>query len=135
MYEKTLTFENFNGEKVTQTLYFHLSQAELFEMNMLEDGALATKLQEITAAKDASAIVKSFKDILLKSYGKKSSDGSLFLKNDQIRQEFECSAAYSAMFMLLTTDAKEAEAFVKGVMPKFDEKKLPSKLAVENKDN
>ena len=63
------------------------------------------------AANDQTALMKLFKDVLLLTYGKKSDDGRLFLKNDAIRAEFEASPAFSAIYMELMSDAQKAANF------------------------
>lgn len=74
-------------------------------------------IQRIIAAKSQLELVKLFKDVVLKSYGKKSADGRLFMKNDTIRAEFEAHPAYSMIYMDLVTDEAKASAFVNGIMP------------------
>ena len=74
-------------------------------------------IQRIIAAKSQLELVKLFKDVVLKSYGKKSADGRLFMKNDAIRAEFEAHPAYSMIYMDLVTDEAKASAFVNGIMP------------------
>ena len=66
-------------------------------------------------------ILKIFKDIILLSYGKKSDDGRLFVKNEELREEFSQTAAYSALYMELLDDKKAAE-FINGIVP--SDKKL-----------
>ena len=74
-------------------------------------------IQRIVDAQDGPAIIKVFKDLVLKAYGQKSADGKRFVKNQEIRDEFEQSEAYSVMFMKLATDADYAAKFVNGIMP------------------
>ena len=64
-----------------------------------------------------SAIVGIFKDLILKAYGEKSVDGRRFIKNDEIRQAFAQTEAYSKLFMELATNADEAVKFVNGLIP------------------
>lgn len=118
MLKKTVTYTDFNDEEVTEDLYFHLSQAELVELEMSHDGGLSTTLQRIIDTEDGKEIIKEFKSIILGAYGKKSPDGRRFIKNAQLREEFESSEAYSTLFMQLVTDAGVAAEFVNGVMPK-----------------
>lgn len=49
-------------------------------------------------------------------YGEKSPDGKRFVKNQEIRDAFAQTNAYSDLFMELATDAKAAAAFVNGVI-------------------
>ena len=118
MYKKTLEYEDFNGEKVKEDLYFNLSKAELMEMNFRSPGGLKNYIESIINANDLNTLTDIFKELLLKSYGVKSPDGRKFMKTKAIREEFECSIAYDIMFTTLASDAKEAAAFINGIIPK-----------------
>lgn len=117
MLKKTITYEDFNGETVSEDFYFHLSKAELVEMEMSHEGGLAEALRRIVAAEDGKAIIKEFKEIILSSYGKKSLDGKRFIKNQTQREEFESSEAYSTLFMELVTNTDAATEFINGIVP------------------
>ena len=80
-------------------------------------GGFAEMVQRIVAAKDAPAIIKIFKEMILKAYGQKSPDGRRFIKNDELREEFSQTEAFSILYMELATDDKAAAKFVNGVMP------------------
>jgi hypothetical protein len=115
--KKTVTYEDFNGEEVTEDLYFHLSKAELIEMEMSHRGGLSEALKRIVAAEDGKAIIAEFKNIILGAYGKRSDDGRRFVKNQTLREEFESSEAYSTLFMELVTDTDSAINFINGIVP------------------
>lgn len=117
MLKKTITYEDFNGETVTEDYFFHLSKAELVELEMSHEGGLSVSLQKIVEAEDGKGIITEFKNIILTAYGKRSEDGRLFIKNQQLRDEFESTEAYSTLFMELVTDADAAAAFVNGIIP------------------
>jgi hypothetical protein len=116
--KKTITYENFNGETVSEDFFFHLSKAELVELEMSHEDGLSEALQRIVAAEDGKSIVAEFKNIILGAYGQKSPDGRRFIKNQTLREEFESTEAYSTLFMELVTDAGAAAEFVNGVIPK-----------------
>jgi hypothetical protein len=115
--KKTITYENFNGETVVEDFFFHLSKAELVEMEMSVEGGLSESLQKIVAEEDTRKIVEEFKRIILKAYGVKSLDGRRFIKNQQLREEFESTEAYSTLFMDLVTNVDAAIEFVNGIVP------------------
>jgi hypothetical protein len=115
--KKTIKYTDFNGEEVEEDCYFNLSKAELTEMELSVDGGMADHLKKIVASNDGKEIITTFKDILLRSYGKRSDDGRRFIKNQQIREEFESSEAYSTIFMDLVTDADSAADFINGIVP------------------
>jgi hypothetical protein len=118
MFKKTIVYTNFNEEEVSEDFYFHLSKAEIVELEMSVEGGLSESLKRIVATEDAKEIIAEFKNIILGSYGKKSPDGKYFTKNQQLREEFESSEAYSTLFMELVTDTDKAIEFVNGLLPK-----------------
>ena len=117
MLKKTITYEDFNGETVSEDFFFHLSKAELVELEMSHTGGLSASLERIIAAQDNKALIVEFKNLILSSYGKRSDDGRRFIKNQELRDEFESTEAYSSLFMELVTDTDAAIEFVQGVIP------------------
>ena len=117
MLKKTMTYTDYNGVERTEDFYFNLTKAEIMEMELSTSGGLAEYIQAIVNAKDAPAIIKVFKDLVLKAYGQKSADGRRFIKNAELTAEFEQTEAYSDLFMALATDADEASKFVNGIVP------------------
>lgn len=117
MLKKTITYTDYDGVQRTKDFYFNLSKAEITEMELSMEGGMRAYIQKIIAAKSQLALVTLFKEIVMKSYGKKSPDGRLFMKNDAIRAEFEAHPAYSMIYMDLVTDEAKASAFVNGIIP------------------
>lgn len=117
MIKKTITFKDFNDEEVSEDHYFHLSKAELIELEMSVDGGFSEWLKAIVAAEDGKTIMTEFKKIILSAYGVRSDDGRRFIKTQDLRDMFESSEAYSVLFVELVTDADAASAFVNGLVP------------------
>lgn len=117
MLKKTITYTDFNGEEVSEDFFFHLSKAELVELEMSHTEGLSAALERIIAAQDNKALIAEFKNLILSSYGKKSDDGRRFIKSQELREEFESSEAYSTLFMELVTDTDAAIDFVQGMIP------------------
>ena len=122
MLKKTFTYTDYNGVERTEDFYFNLSKAELMEMELSTTGGLAEMINKIVAAQDAPAIVKIFKELVLKSYGQKSADGRRFIKSKELAEEFAQTEVYSQLFMELATDADAAAKFVNGIVPAMDNK-------------
>lgn len=118
MLKKTITYEDFNGDTVSEDFFFHLSKAELVELELSHRGGLSEALKRIVVSEDGKSIIAEFKNIILGAYGKRSDDGRRFIKNQELRDEFESSEAYSVLFMEMVTDAESAAEFVNGVIPK-----------------
>lgn len=117
MISKTISYTDYNGVDRTETFYFNLTEAELLESELSTNGSLSGTITKIVETNDVSAIVGIFKDLILKAYGEKSVDGRRFIKNDEIRQAFAQTEAYSKLFMELATNADEAVKFVNGLIP------------------
>lgn len=117
MLKKTITYTDYNGVERKEDFYFNLSKAEIMEMEMSTAGGLAEMIQRIVDTKDNVAIIKIFKDLVLKAYGEKSADGRRFIKSKELSEAFSQTEAYSIIFMELAMDADAAAKFVNGIVP------------------
>ena len=117
MLKKSIKYTDYNGVERTEDFYFNLSKAELMEMEMSTAGGLAETITKIVAAQDQPAIIKLFKELILKAYGEKSADGKRFVKSDEIAAAFSQTEAYSELFMELSTDSDKAAEFVNKIVP------------------
>lgn len=128
MVKKTITYVNpFTDQEVTEDHYFHISKADLVEMEVEahkeaytdKDGneltGMQAHLQRMVDAEDARAVLKEFKAIIARAYGKK--EGDRFIKNPQVLAEFEGSEAYSELIFQLLTDADEMSKFINTIVP------------------
>lgn len=126
MLKLTRTYQDYNGVSRTEDFYFNLTQAEITEMEVSVDGGLVEMINRIVAAQDGKQIIALFKDIILRAYGEKSPDGRRFIKNQEIRDAFAQTEAYSDLFMELATDSKAAANFVNGIIPAQKSEKAPN---------
>lgn len=117
MLKKSITYTDFNGQPVTEDHFFHLSAADLIELEMSETGGYSAVLQKIIDSQDGKTIMSEFKKLIMLSYGVKSEDGKRFIKNQELRDNFLQSEAFSALFVELCTDAEAASAFANGIVP------------------
>lgn len=117
MLKRTITYTDYNGVERKEDFYFNLSKAEIMEMELSTTGGLAEMIQKVVAEKDTPAIMKIFKELILKAYGEKSADGKRFIKNKELSDAFEQTEAYSTLFMELATDADAAAKFVNSIVP------------------
>lgn len=118
MLEKLIRYRNFDGSEVEETFCFHLSKAEIAEMELSHAGGFAEYLRTIATKQDGKAIVQAFKDIIAKTIGRRSEDGKRFIKSAEITQEFMQTGAYDELFVQLATDTDAAIQFMNGVVPK-----------------
>lgn len=134
MFKRTITYEDFDGEKVSETFYFNLSKAELIELEVEYEKGFSSFLERIIETNDRKELIKQFKAIVLMAYGQKSEDGKRFVKNEKLREEFASTAAYSQLFEELAIDDGKASEFLIGCMPKelgdeISKKELQDKTA------
>jgi len=126
--KKTITYVNpFTEQEVTETHYFHISKADLVEMEVEQHGAKYTDkegneltgmqahLQRMVDAEDARAVLKEFKEIIRRAHGKK--DGDRFIKTPETWAEFEGSEAYSELIFAMLTKADESAEFINKIIP------------------
>lgn len=122
MFKKTVTFHDYAGNEKTEDHFFNLNKAELFELELLagdeKDQGLTETINRVAKDGKPREIIALFKMIIEKAYGKKSEDGSRFVKSVKIWEEFSQSEAYSEIYFELVTNAEAAAAFVRGIMPK-----------------
>lgn len=121
MIKKSITYTNpLTDDEVTEEHYFHLSKADLAEMELSHKGGFANYLQQIVKDEDGKTIVATFKELIAKTYGVRTFvDGKeKFNRSEELTKDFMDSEAYSELFMELITDASAGAEFVNGVMPK-----------------
>lgn len=117
MIKKTMTYTDYNGVSRTEDFYFNLTKAEVMEMEMSTKGGLAETINRIISTQDQPALIKIFKDLIVRAYGVKSPDGKRFIKNDEVIDEFVQTEAFSDLFIELATNADSAAEFVNGIVP------------------
>lgn len=117
MFNTPLSYTDFFGENRTKTLYFNLNETEVTMLQLSENGGLSTLYQTFLDAQDWASLTAAFEKVLLLAYGERQADGDIFMKSDEIRNRFKCSAAYNAMFQKLMNEPDFARKFFMGIMP------------------
>lgn len=120
MFAKEITYTDFDGEKRTEKFYFNLTQAECIELEALGKGGLEGYIRRIISSDDQVEILNIIKKVILLAYGEKTADGKRFYKNQQMKDAFAASEAYSALFMELLSDADKASEFMREIAPKIE---------------
>lgn len=117
MHKQTITYDDlFSEEKITEDHYFHLSKADIAELQLIYRGGWDEHLKSVGNSGDGKLIIDTFKDLIFRSYGKRV--GQDFDKSEEISRRFMASEAYSELFMKLMNEPTFAAEFVNGVMPK-----------------
>ena len=132
MLKKSITYTDYNRVERTEDFYFNLSKAELMEMELGVTGGMTEMLNKIIAAKDAPSLMKTFKEMIMKSYGVKSDDGKRLIKSEELSIAFTQTEAYSVLFMELITDDKAAADFVNGIIPNEIQAEVAAQTANNN---
>lgn len=117
MIYKDITYTDYNGITRTERHWFHLSKAELTDMEMTQEGSLTDALKAMVAAKDKVEIYKKFVWIIGRAYGVKSEDSRRFMKDPDYFKAFTESEAYSVFLEDLLSGEEKVLAFVQGIMP------------------
>ena len=130
MLKKTIVYENpFTKQMVSEDHYFHISKADLIEMQMEnlnepevtnpETGqtleGYPAMLQRIVNDRDGKEIMVVVKDMVRRAYGKKS--GDRFLRSPEIWADFTSTEAWSQLYFELCTDAVAQADFMNGIFP------------------
>lgn len=121
MLKRTFNYTNFDGQEVTDDYYFNLTKAEIMELELSAYGGLEMLIKRLIEEKNSEEIVKIFKKIILMSVGEKSYDGKRFIKNDEIRNNFYQTEAYSMLFCELVQDPDKANEFLKAIVPQIQQ--------------
>lgn len=120
MLTKTVKYIDAAGNAVEEELYFQLTKAEIVEMEHSVKGGLSAMLQKISTTKDPKQIIAIAKDLILRSYGEQYTDNKgivRFMKNQDLRDAFSATEAYSTLFMSFIENVDEFNDFIIGIMP------------------
>lgn len=123
MLKKAITYTDLDGNQKTRDYYFNLTKAEMVEFDSSYPGGAMTYLGILVKNPEHNVheIIKAFKDLILRSYGERMPSGE-FVKNQNLRDAFAASEAYSELFMEITSGEEAATAFIQGVVPKVNTK-------------
>lgn len=117
MLKEVIKYTDFDGNEREEEFRFHLTKAELAEMNFSAKGGLEKMIMRIVNERDTAELIKIFRELLLRSYGKVSDDGRRFIKNAELREEFEQTQAFSDLYMRFLEDPDQLVAFIEKVVP------------------
>lgn len=119
MLVKSITFDDYKGNKITKEFYFNLNKAEIIKWLTTDgDYTLDKKLERLFQAGNGKQLMETFDELIRTSYGIVSLDGIRFEKSEEILNSFVQTDAYSVLFTELVTDAKKAADFVQAIIPK-----------------
>jgi hypothetical protein len=115
MFKHTVEYTDFNGNERKEDLYFHLSLPEVTRLEAEIGKPIEEHVKELNDNQNLKDLLNFIENILLNSYGKKTSDGKSFHKSKELRNEFEYSQAYAEVFEQMFTNPELARRFGMGV--------------------
>ena len=126
MIGKKIKSVDFNGVEREETYYFNLTEQELAEMELSQDGGMDVYIKRIVDAKSVPELIALFKKFINASYGIKSDDGKYFRKSAELLADFQATQAYSDLYMELVSNTEAAIEFVNGVIPTKMKSAIPA---------
>lgn len=121
MYTYPLKYKDFLGNEREEEFLFNMEPSELADWHFGQEGGMDKHIEKIMKAKDKPELIRLFRELVEKSYGKLTDDGKYFRKSPEILAEFKSTRAYSEIYLALAGNAKIAGEFIKGVMPTDEE--------------
>lgn len=115
MLKKTITYDNYDGDTVSEDFYFNFTKLEIMEM--LELDGLQETIERLTKTENAKEAYGLFKKLILDAYGEKSADGRRFVKSPEIKASFEQSPALSEMIIEFLQNPSLGGQFIEGTLP------------------
>lgn len=141
MLKKTIKYVDFNGGEHSEDIYFHVSKTSILtapdsvyneiikigqdlqqtgkflessEGTISDTNPFDKNNQTIT---DAIRMIARLLDRLIDlAYGKRSSDGMKFVKNEEVLSEFKSSAVYDAFIEYMIVNQEEMIDFIKQLL-------------------
>ena len=126
MLVKTITYNDYDNNERTETLYFNMNKMELTEFaadlpdDVFKNVSGVKSIQDVAKVANkmgSRGIIKFIKELVLRSYGVKSEDGRRFIKSKELSEEFSQTIAYDMFMSELMSDDKAASSFVNGLIP------------------
>ena len=137
MLKKTITYEDFKGEKKTKDFYFHMNQVEFAKLNGEVPGGIEKYSNDAVADKDTDKMLRLVDLLVSRSYGRFDDDDE-FTKMDKngrpLFEKFVNTDAYDKLIIELITGENNIVNFVKGIMPSEVQAKMNEKEAEERRN-
>ena len=117
MFSRDFEYTGYDGKPKKDTYWFNLSEAELYEIDLSSIRGFTGEMNKLLKEERTKEIVDAFKSIILGAVGTVSADGRKFIKNEEIREDFYRSKAYSQLFVELVKDSDKLVEFLRGAIP------------------
>lgn len=130
MFRISVAYPNMFDEdqEVQEVLYFNLSKSDI--MGLFKTTAdPVTQLTTLAKTGDGRDVYEILKDLAVSAYGEKSADGRRFIKNKELREAFESSAALDAAMDKIMESPESAINFITQIVPKEARGAISKKIA------
>ena len=137
MFKHNIEYVDFNGNERKEEFYFHLSTPEVLRLEAKMGASIEEYTKAIAEQQNLAELLDFLEEIVLSSYGRKTTDGKSFIKNQELRTEFEYSQAYAELFEELIMDHELAAKFGEGVAETAKNRKKKNSVdpKIVNKDS
>ncbi len=142
MRKQKITYDNYNGKKVSKEFYFGLNAVELVRLQAaFGEVGIEAGLTAMHTRGDYVAIEKFLSNFILLSYGVPSADGEMFDKSPELRHAFEMSPAYPKLYVKLLSDEKFLNDFISSLVNGVDsddkarvQRTVPGRMSMQQDD-
>lgn len=117
MLKQTITYNDLDGNPITEDFWFNLSKADLVALELSAKGGFSERMQQIIEEEDGKQLIAMMDDLISKAYGVRSEDNKRFIKSEEAWQDFKATDAYSELMFSLYTEPGEAAKFMNGLVP------------------
>lgn len=125
MINKTVIYEDFDGNTQTETLWFNISKAEALELGVDKTfkklmGSVPDNPEDADPETNGDVILKALKELIGFAYGTRDpNDARRFPKSPEVTADFLSSPAYDQLLIdLFSGDAAGMLPFMVGMFPK-----------------
>lgn len=121
MIEKVITYEDYNGEKVTDTFHFHMNKDDVAEFKYRKDGSdIVDVIARIMSTENVRGVLDILKELARSGVGRKEliEGKAVFVKDDMARTLLFSTDAYSELMFELIEKPEAAADFIAGMLPK-----------------
>jgi hypothetical protein len=122
MIKRTVTYTDFDGNKQTDEVYFHLTKQEFLDLTEMEDEvkSWAERFQgedrDLTT-EEIRGVLALVRKLGLKAYGERSTDGKRFVKSPQLTEEFSQTALWDEFLWNLLQNPEDLNQFLVTLVP------------------
>lgn len=124
MFSRDFEYTGYDGKPKKDTYWFNLTEAELYEIDLSSIHGFTGEMNRLLKEERTKEIVEAFKSIILNSVGVVSADGRKFIKNEEVKEDFYRSKAYSQLFVELVSSGEKVAEFLKGAIPEEIRQKM-----------